>query len=130
MVPASAYAVQQRSRLVSDFVFRLGQDGRFAYDAAYDISRGGFLAGNGTLTIELQGYPPYWSTLDPPVVKYSLQVQSGIVSQSISRLGSMAQWASIAPVASAGGGLPWTAAATCDRDSVVSAPDQTRASVP
>ena len=57
MVPASAYAVQRRSGLVSDFVFRLGLDGRFAYDAAYDISRRGFLAGNGTSTLELQGYP-------------------------------------------------------------------------
>ena len=46
MVPASSYSVQQGSGVVTSFTFKLGLDGNFSYDPCYDISSGGFLAGN------------------------------------------------------------------------------------
>src|SRR5216684_1743866 len=57
MVPASYYSVQQGSGEVTSFDFKLGLDGTFSYDPSYDISCGGFLAGNGTSTLEFLGYP-------------------------------------------------------------------------
>ena len=108
MVPASYYSVQQGSGLVANFIFRLGLDGRFGYEPAFDVSQGGFLAGNGSSTLEFQGYPllidarrsggagltlvpiasmpfsptsvAYASLL--PAASYSLQVQSGVVSSA------------------------------------------------
>lgn len=57
MVPASHYSVQQSPGVVADFNFKLGADGNFSYKEDYDISRNGFLAGNGTATLQLLGYP-------------------------------------------------------------------------
>ena len=57
MVPASFYSVQQGSGQVASFTFRLGVDGRFSYDPAFDVARGGFLAGQGTATLQFLGYP-------------------------------------------------------------------------
>src|SRR2546423_8392711 len=57
MVPASYYSVQQGSGEVTSFAFKLGLDGTFSYNPSYDISSGGFLAGNGTSTLEFLGYP-------------------------------------------------------------------------
>jgi hypothetical protein len=57
MVPASYYSVQQGSGVVADFQFKLGLDGHFAYQPAYDYGAGGFLRGNGTSTLEFLGYP-------------------------------------------------------------------------
>ncbi|HMU41544.1 MAG TPA: hypothetical protein PKE31_21230 [Pseudomonadota bacterium] len=57
LLPASHYLVQQGSGLVSSFEFKLGFDGCFQYNAAYDASTGGFLAGAGTSTLTFLGYP-------------------------------------------------------------------------
>lgn len=57
MVPASFYAVQQSPGAVADFRFKLGADGNFSYEADFDLSRNGFLAGNGTSKLEFLGYP-------------------------------------------------------------------------
>ncbi|HEX8493987.1 MAG TPA: hypothetical protein VF658_14165 [Pyrinomonadaceae bacterium] len=56
MVPDS-YAVQQSPGMVSPFLFRLKPDGTFSYEEKYDISRNGFLAGQGTSTLQFLGYP-------------------------------------------------------------------------
>lgn len=56
MVPAS-YLVQQGSGEVTSFSFKLGLDGNFSYNPSYDINQGGFLAGNGTSTLQFIGYP-------------------------------------------------------------------------
>jgi hypothetical protein len=42
--------------VVGGFLFRLGLDGHFSYDTAYDAANGGFLHGNGTSTLEFAGY--------------------------------------------------------------------------
>jgi hypothetical protein len=108
MVPATGYSVQQGSGQVADFTFRLGLDGRFSYNVAYDVAHGGFLSGNGTSTLEFQGYPLLVDarasggtglTLQPvasmpfsltsvqyaallPAANYWLQVRSGVVSSA------------------------------------------------
>jgi hypothetical protein len=106
MVPASFYSVQQGSGEVASFSFKLGIDGNWSYSAAYDVSTGGFLAGNGTKTLTFFGYPllvdaraaggtgvtiqPIWgmpfSTTSVeyacllPAPSFALQVRSGVVS--------------------------------------------------
>jgi hypothetical protein len=106
LVPASYYSVQQGSGVVANFSFRLGVDGRWTYDAAYDASSGGFLAGAGTPTLVFLGYPllvdaraaggsgvtvqTIWGMpFSPTSVEYAcllpahyfaLQVRSGVVS--------------------------------------------------
>ncbi len=57
MVPASYYSVQQGSGEVANFSFKLGLDGHWSYDAAHDVTGGGFLAGRGTATLAFYGYP-------------------------------------------------------------------------
>jgi hypothetical protein len=56
MVPASYYSVQQGSGEVANFSFKLGVDGKWSYNVAFDVSSGGFLAGNGTSTLTFFGY--------------------------------------------------------------------------
>ncbi len=56
MVPAT-YSVQQSPGVVAAFKFRLKPDGNFSYNEEYDINRNGFLAGNGTTTLQFLGYP-------------------------------------------------------------------------
>jgi hypothetical protein len=108
MVPASYYSVQQGSGQVASFSFRLGLDGRFAYDPSFDASRGGFLAGQGTSTLQFLGYPllvdarlaggvgltvhPVWGlpfTLTQvqfldllPAARFVLQTESGVLTQA------------------------------------------------
>ena len=58
MVPASYYSVRQGSGEVASFSFKLGIDGNWSYNtAAYDVTAGGFLSGNGTSTLTFFGYP-------------------------------------------------------------------------
>lgn len=106
MVPASYYSVQQGSGVVVDFLFRLEVDGAITYDLDNDVANGGFVSGYGTSTLEFFGYPilidarkaggtgatiqPIWgmpyattSVLFAnllPAASFSLQVQSGVVS--------------------------------------------------
>lgn len=108
MVPASYYSVQQGSGVVADLQFKLGLDGTFAYDPAYN----GFLRGSGTSTLEFLGYPllvdaraaggagvliqtvwgmPFATTSVQyacllPAAYYALQVNSGIVTNAAFRL--------------------------------------------
>lgn len=106
MVPASFYSVQQGSGEVTSFTFKLGVDGNFSYD---ESQFGGFLAGNGTSTLEFFGYPilvdaraaqgqgltivPIWGmpfTFTAvqfadllPAASFALQVNSGVVTQAV-----------------------------------------------
>jgi hypothetical protein len=119
MVPASHYSVQQGSGEVTSFAFKLGIDGNWSYNATYDVSAGGFLAGSGTSTLTFFGYPllvdaraaggsgvtiqPIWgesfSTTSVeyacllPAPSFALQVRSGVVSAatfSLSTTGAFA----------------------------------------
>jgi hypothetical protein len=119
MVPASYYSVQQGSGEVANFSFKLGIDGKWSYTGTYDVSAGGFLAGNGTSTLTFFGYPllvdarsaggtgvtiqPIWgmpfSTTSVeyacllPAQSFALQVRSGVVSAatfSLSQTGAYA----------------------------------------
>jgi hypothetical protein len=111
MVPASHYSVQQGSGQVTSFQFKLGLDGNFSYDhdLSYDISNGGFLAGNHTSTLEFLGYPilvdaraaggvgltiqpiwgmPFTSTAVQfvnllPAPRFTLQVNSGVPTRAV-----------------------------------------------
>jgi len=108
MVPASYYSVQQGSGEVANFAFKLGLDGNWSYSNAYDVSAGGFLAGNGSSTLTFLGYPllvdaraaggtgvtiqPIWgmpfNTTSVeyacllPAQSFALQVRSGVVSSA------------------------------------------------
>ena len=57
LLPGSHYHVQQGSAMVSSFIFRIRDDGRFDYDPSHDLSKGGFLGGLGTSTLVFRGYP-------------------------------------------------------------------------
>ena len=106
MVPASLYTVQQGSGESASFNFKLGLDGNFSYDQS---QFGGFLAGNGTSTLEFLGYPILVDaraangaglTIQPivgmpftftavqfadllPAPSFALQVNSGIVTKAV-----------------------------------------------
>jgi hypothetical protein len=108
MVPASHYSVQQGSGQVADFRFKIGLDGKFAYQPAHEYSAGGFLRGNGSSTLEFLGYPllvdaraaggagltihpiwgmPFTTTAVQyanllPAASFSLQVNSGVVTNA------------------------------------------------
>jgi hypothetical protein len=57
LVPESYYQVQQGSGEVSPFTFKVGLDGNITYAADLDVSKGGFLRGNNTTTLEFVPYP-------------------------------------------------------------------------
>jgi hypothetical protein len=57
LLPASSYQVEQGSGSVAQWKIKIGLDGKLHYDAPLDIAQNGFLAGNGTTTLQLFGYP-------------------------------------------------------------------------
>jgi hypothetical protein len=57
LVPGRGNQLQQGSAQVASFTFDIKRDGTFAYESSMDSSQGGFLAGNGTSTLTLLGYP-------------------------------------------------------------------------
>jgi hypothetical protein len=57
LLPASAYQMEQGSGSVAQWKLQIGLDGKLHYDPVLDVSRNGFLAGNGTTRLQLFGYP-------------------------------------------------------------------------
>jgi hypothetical protein len=57
LLPGSAYLFEQGSGSVAQWTLKVGIDGKLHYDPAFDNSQNGFLAGNGTTTLQLLGYP-------------------------------------------------------------------------
>jgi hypothetical protein len=57
LLPASSYQVEQGSGSVAQWKIKIGLDGKLHYDPPLDIAQNGFLAGNGTTTLQLFGFP-------------------------------------------------------------------------
>jgi hypothetical protein len=57
LMPSPAIKPSQGSSLNSSFTYGLDLNGKFTYKPEYDVSKGGFLEGQGTSTLTFYGYP-------------------------------------------------------------------------
>jgi hypothetical protein len=57
LLPASSYGLEQGSGSVAGWPLTITRAGVVEYEASFDIAHNGFLAGRGTRTLQLLGYP-------------------------------------------------------------------------
>ena len=57
LLPAHSYGLEQGSGSVTPWPLTITREGKVDYAPAFDIAQNGFLAGRGTSTLQLLGYP-------------------------------------------------------------------------